>query len=210
MIREADIDGDGQVNYEGKIISIENFPPNKYFQIIWIISHPNSFRIRHNDDIKVILLWIKRLFLWGLYDCGFPKRKERGASFFPPKNFSASWCLTIRHQLPLSNLAFLCCFLSLNVMPSTLPLPPCSGRWYPATKILKFYFFRILKSAASKETIWPLKLSSTYPAPFIIHFHPHAVCIAKNFPVEFSQEYVVKIFVSYNYLNIRKFTPNLA
>ena len=34
MIREADIDGDGQVNYEGKIISIENFPPNKYFQII--------------------------------------------------------------------------------------------------------------------------------------------------------------------------------
>jgi len=69
--------------------------------------------------------------------------------------------------------------------------------------------FRILKSAALKETIWPLKVSSTYyPEPFIIHFTP--MLFAKNFPVEISQEYVVKIFVSNNYLNIRKFTPNLA
>jgi len=33
------------------------------------------WRIRHNDDIEVILLQIKRLFLWGPYDCGFRKRE---------------------------------------------------------------------------------------------------------------------------------------
>jgi len=69
---------------------------------------------------------------------------------------------------------------------------PCSGRWYPAEhfKIL----FRILKSAALKETIWPLKVSSTLPLHHPVS--PRAVCIAKNFPAEISQEYVVKIFVS--------------
>ena len=59
------------------------------FDMIWrMISHPGSFRICHNDDIKVILLWIKRLFLWGPYDCGFPKR----ALFHPSRR-----CL-ILHQ----------------------------------------------------------------------------------------------------------------
>lgn len=57
MIREADIDGDGQVNYEGSsnfiIISILILPT--HFQIT--TTHHNliidSFRIRYNDDIEV-------------------------------------------------------------------------------------------------------------------------------------------------------------
>ena len=61
MIREADIDGDGQVNYEGKtppfninIISKGCFL--LFDMILQKISHPDHFRICHNDDIKVILL----------------------------------------------------------------------------------------------------------------------------------------------------------
>ena len=41
------------------------------FDMIWrMISHRGSFRICHNDDIKVILIWIQQLFLWEIYDCG--------------------------------------------------------------------------------------------------------------------------------------------
>ena len=51
MIREADIDGDGQVNYEGK--SVWHFEEDQHLHIF--------FRICHHDDLKVIcynvLLW---------------------------------------------------------------------------------------------------------------------------------------------------------
>ena len=44
MIREADIDGDGQVNYEGEF---EKRP-------ILSVCNPFVFRIRYYDDLKVI------------------------------------------------------------------------------------------------------------------------------------------------------------
>jgi len=49
MIREADIDGDGQVNYEG-IFPI-SFYPSSLDPLISSI----FFRIRDNDDFKVIV-----------------------------------------------------------------------------------------------------------------------------------------------------------
>ena len=54
MIREADIDGDGQVNYEGEFLS-EIMSVNMYLYLSLF------FRIRHHDDLQVIcynvLLW---------------------------------------------------------------------------------------------------------------------------------------------------------
>ena len=53
MIREADIDGDGQVNYEGGFIS-DIYCRDQHLFFLF-------FRIRHHDDLKVIcynvLLW---------------------------------------------------------------------------------------------------------------------------------------------------------
>ena len=46
MIREADIDGDGQVNYEGEFLSEIIMSVNIY------LCH--FFRIRHHDDLQVI------------------------------------------------------------------------------------------------------------------------------------------------------------
>jgi len=64
--------------------------------------------------------------------------------------------------------------------------------------------FRILKSAALNGNNLAFLLSSY--APFIIQFHPHAVCIAKNFP---AGKNVVKkscVFLSIS----ENFGPNLA
>ena len=46
MIREADIDGDGQVNYEGK-------ETERRFLGLTLISVFFFYRVRHNDDLKV-------------------------------------------------------------------------------------------------------------------------------------------------------------
>ena len=45
MIRESDIDGDGQVNYEGE------FETSQIYELLKFL---NFFRIRYNDDLKVI------------------------------------------------------------------------------------------------------------------------------------------------------------
>lgn len=53
MIREADIDGDGQVNYEGKQPSRTALPkaiPTTFNLIVFSLI---IFRIRNNDDIEV-------------------------------------------------------------------------------------------------------------------------------------------------------------
>lgn len=67
MIREADIDGDGQVNYEGKFniefillsfVTTQNSNDSQQFQlnVLKLEFFPHilyDFRIRYNDDIEV-------------------------------------------------------------------------------------------------------------------------------------------------------------
>ena len=176
MIREADIDGDGQVNYEGKKFYKKN-NTMKVKQPIWIgnwnliLLFQNLSQWWHQSDSSLNQATVSvRTF----YDCGFQKR-----ALHPARRLfstSTSW----KAKIPLSNLAFLC-FLDLNVMPSTLPLPPCSGRWYPAEDFK--IWFRILKCGLKGNNL--ASESLFYP---IIQFHPsHAVCIAKNFSLELSK-----------------------
>ena len=106
---------------------------------------------------------------------------------------------------PLSNLAFFC-FLSLNVMPSTLPLPPCSGRWYPPAEDFKIWF-RILKCGFKRKQLgfWnSLRPSPPPPAP--LH-HPLLT------PMLFVLQRIfrlVEIFVFHNYLNIWQYTSEFS
>ena len=162
MIREADIDGDGQVNYEGKKFYKKN-NTMKVKQPIWIgnwnliLLFQNLSQWWHQSDSSLNQATVSvRTF----YDCGFQKR-----ALHPARRLfstSTSW----KAKIPLSNLAFLC-FLDLNVMPSTLPLPPCSGRWYPAEDFK--IWFRILKCGLKGNNL--ASESLFYHAPFIIQFH---------------------------------------
>ena len=161
MIREADIDGDGQVNYEGKKFYKKN-NTMKVKQPIWIgnwnliLLFQNLSQWWHQSDSSLNQATVSvRTF----YDCGFQKR-----ALHPARRLfstSTSW----KAKIPLSNLAFLC-FLDLNVMPSTLPLPPCSGRWYPAEDFK--IWFRILKCGFKRKQLgfWnSLRPSPPPPAP---------------------------------------------
>ena len=54
MIREADIDGDGQVNYEGSWVKYDDIESRSDLMYLLFL----SFRIRHNDDFEVIRYFI--------------------------------------------------------------------------------------------------------------------------------------------------------
>merc|ERR1712224_1143213 len=105
MIREADIDGDGQVNYE---------------EFVTMMTSSDSSSNQATVSVRTLRLWVSKA--------------RDNSTIFSSSTFDHLETLT--KLAPLSNLAFFC-FLSLNVMPSTLPLPPCSGRWYPPAEDFK-------------------------------------------------------------------------
>ena len=71
MIREADIDGDGQVNYEGGF-TFETYCRDQHLSIF------PFFRIRHHDDLKVICYNVS---LWNYSGSGWLRRNYRFIDF---------------------------------------------------------------------------------------------------------------------------------
>ena len=127
MIREADIDGDGQVNYEGEF---EKRP-------ILSVCNPFVFRIRYYDDLKVIRqtvsLW--KINHW-LQVAGGGRLGPNNTNFHFVKNLPKFANFQFG-QTPLrATYAKILHFSAfcLHVMPSLLPLSPLLG---PMVSILE-------------------------------------------------------------------------
>ena len=125
----------------------------------WSLFFQNSSQWWHRSDSSSnqATVSVRTLRLW-------VSKARDNSTIFSSSTFDHLETLTKLD--PLSNLAFFC-FLSLNVMPSTLPLPPCSGRWYPPAEDFKIWF-RILKCGFKRKQLgfWnSLRPSPPPPAP---------------------------------------------
>ena len=125
MIRESDIDGDGQVNYEGE------FETSQIYELLKFL---NFFRIRYNDDLKVICqavsLWkINHWLVGGGWD---PTTQTFILSKILPKfaNFQFGQTPLRATSAKILHFSAFC----LHVMPSLLPLSPLLG---PMVSILE-------------------------------------------------------------------------
>ena len=104
--------------------------------------------------------------------CGFPifNFRPKFASILVgvvcQQQKTSSFLAKDQPRAKLSHYLAFFCFLSLNVMPSTLPLPPCSGRWYPPAEDFKIWF-RILKCGFKRKQLgfWNSLRPSPPPAP---------------------------------------------